>query len=55
MNTVAQFIGYAYLVACLLSQFGLLDVFVCIGKPGSCLVVPASPAKTIGTPREKSA
>lgn len=43
MSTIAKFIGYAYLLAWVMSACGYLDMVVCVGKPGTCNVSTKRP------------
>lgn len=47
MNTVAKIIGYVYLVAWLAAIFGLVDMSVCVGMPGSCAAHAQVPKKVL--------
>jgi len=47
MSTIAKVIGYVYLVAWLASALGLLDMYVCVGKPGSCAAQPHTAKKAV--------
>lgn len=45
MKTVAQAIGYAYLLATALAMLDLMDMQVCVGKVGACNLTISKPAK----------
>lgn len=48
MSSVAKIIGYAYLAVWLAGALGLIDMYVCVGAPGSCAAQPQA-SKVITT------
>lgn len=45
MKTIAQIIGYAYLLVTVLAMCDVIDMHMCIGEPGTCSPALTAPAK----------
>nr|WP_315237672.1 hypothetical protein [uncultured Albidiferax sp.] len=45
MKAIAAVVGYAYILATVLAMVDLIDMHVCVGKPGACAPAVTAPVK----------
>lgn len=48
MKNIAAALGYLYILATILAMAGVIDMYVCVGKPGACVPTRSAPAPVKG-------